>query len=128
MRFDRREQARHRALRLLRGDARLIERGGFDQIADGFGVRQIDAAVEISAQGEFARFGEAGAGAYGAVETVAQNDGRAVAGDFDHVFGGVGFRGREVGDDDFVDGAAVVIGQSPRVARHGLSSPCSSRI
>ena len=43
---------------LLRGDAGLIESGGIDQIAHGFGLRQIDAAVEISAQGEFAGFGQ----------------------------------------------------------------------
>ena len=94
LRLDGREAARDRALRLLRGDARLVERGGLDEIADGFGLRQIDAAVQERAQREFARFGEARAGAHGAIETVAQDDGRAVAGDFDYVFGGVGTRAR----------------------------------
>ncbi len=75
---------------LLRGDAGLIERGGVDQVAHGFGLRQIDAAVQISAEGELAGFGEAGAGVERAVDGMAQNDGGAVAGDFDHVFGGVG--------------------------------------
>ena len=35
---------------LLRRDARLVERGGVDQVADGLGLRQIDAAVEEGAQ------------------------------------------------------------------------------
>ena len=111
LRLDGREAARDRALRLLRGDARLVERGGFDQIADGFGLGEIDAAVEESAQREFARFGEARARAHGAVEAVPQDDGRAMAGDFDHVFGGVGTRRGEVGDDDFIDHAAFVVEQ-----------------
>ena len=78
------------ALRLSGGDAGLIERGGLDQVADGFGLGKVDAAVEKGPEGEFAGFGEPGARAYGAVETVPENDGGAVAGDFDYVFGGVG--------------------------------------
>ena len=96
LRFDRGEAAGDGALRLLGGDARLIERGGFDEVADGFGLREVDAAVEKSAQGEFAGFSEAGAGADSAVETMPEDDGGAVAGDFDDVLGGVGLRGGEV--------------------------------
>ena len=53
---------RNRPFHLLRRDARLIQRGGFDQIADRLGLRQIDAAVEIRAQREFAGFGQPRAG------------------------------------------------------------------
>ena len=60
--LERRDAARNRAPGLLRGDAGLVERGGFDQVADGFGLRQVDAAVEKGAQGEFARLGQARAG------------------------------------------------------------------
>ena len=52
--------ARDGALRLLRGDAGLIERGGFDEIANGLGARQIDTAIEKGAESEFAGFGERG--------------------------------------------------------------------
>jgi hypothetical protein len=102
--LERRDAARNRAARLLRGDARLVERGGFDQVADGFGLGQIDAAVEKGAQGEFAGLGQARAGFEGALHGVAQHHRRAVAGDFDHVFGGVGARGLEEGDQHLVDG------------------------
>ena len=60
--LDRRDAARDRAARLLRGDARLVERGGFDQVADGFGLRQVDAAVEEGAQRELAGLGQPRAG------------------------------------------------------------------
>ena len=43
--LQRRDAARNRAAGLLRGDPRLVERGGFDQVAHGFGLGQIDAAV-----------------------------------------------------------------------------------
>ena len=109
--FTGREPARDGTLRLLRRDARLVERGGVDQVADGFGLRQIDAAVQESAQREFARLGKPRARAHGPVETMPQHDGRAMAGDFDYVFGGVGTRRGEVRDDDFVDDVAFVVEQ-----------------
>ena len=57
--LQRRDAARDRAIHLLRRDARLVERGGFDQVADRFGLRQVDAAVQEGAQREFAGFGQA---------------------------------------------------------------------
>ena len=63
--LDRGDAARDRAADLLRGHARLVERGGFDQVAHGFGLRQIDAAVEKSAQGELAGLGQTRAGLRG---------------------------------------------------------------
>ena len=90
--LERREAARDGAIHLLRGDARLVERGGVDQVADGLGLRQVDAAVEEGAQRELAGFGQARAGVERALHGVAQHDRRAVAGDLDHVFGGVGSR------------------------------------
>ena len=103
---------------------RLIERLRVDQIADGFGLGQIDAAVEEGAHGEFAGLGEARAARQRQLDYVAQDDGRAVAGDFDDVVGGVGVRLGEVGDDDFVDAVACVAGSisSPKWARLGWSS------
>ncbi len=101
--LERRDAARDGAVHLLRGDARLIERGGFDQVAHGFGLRQIDAAVEESAQGELAGLGQARAGLERALHGVAQHDRRAVAGDLDHVFGGVRARRGEERDHHLVD-------------------------
>ena len=96
---------------MLRGDTGLIKSSGFNEVAHGLGLGQIDAAVEERAQREFARFGKARAGADGAVETMPQDDRRAVAGNLDDIFGGVRLRGREVRDDDFIDHLAFVVDQ-----------------
>ena len=53
---------------------------------------------------------------HSALQRVAQNHGRAVAGDFDHVFGGVGTRRGEVRDHDLIDSVAVCIGQARRAS------------
>ena len=74
-----------------------------DQIADGFGLGQVEASVEKGAHGEFAGLGEAGAAGEREFDDVAQDDGGAVGGDFDDVIGGVGVGLLEVSDDDFVD-------------------------
>jgi hypothetical protein len=96
------EAAGDGALCLAGGYAGLVERGGVDEVADGFGLGKVDASVDEGAEGEFAGFGETRSGADGAVETVAEDDWCTVAGDFDDVFGGVGAGGGEEGDDDFV--------------------------
>ena len=60
--LDRTDAPRNRAFHLLRRDASLVQRGGFNQIADRFGLRQIDSSVEICPQRELARLGQPGAG------------------------------------------------------------------
>ena len=50
------------AAELLRGDAGLVEGGGFDQVVNCFGLCEIEATGEEGSLGEFAGFGEAGAG------------------------------------------------------------------
>ncbi len=100
------------AFGLLGGDAGLVKSGGFDEIADGFGLGEIYAAVEISAEGELAGLGQAGSGAAGLVERVAQDGGGAVTGDLDYVFGGVGFWRREECHDYVIDGVAGGVGKS----------------
>ena len=117
--LDRRDAAGDGAAGLLGGDAGLVERGGVDEVADGFGLREIDAAVEVGAQGEFAGFGEAGAGFQGALDGVAQDHGRAVAGDFDDVLGGIGTGSFEERGDHLVDGLAVAIEQFGKVGVPG---------
>src|SRR5580704_18676516 len=46
------------ALELLGGDLRLVKRLGVDQIADRFGLGEIDAAMEEGAHGELSGLGE----------------------------------------------------------------------
>ena len=82
-------------LRLLRRDAGLIKRGGLDKIADGLRLRQVDAAVEIGAQREFAGLGQPRSGGAGALEGIAQDDRGTVTGNLDDIFGGVGTRSGE---------------------------------
>ena len=53
--------------------------------------------------GEFSGFCEAGAGGEALAEEVVEEDGGAVGGDFDDVFGGVGVGGFEVRDYGFVE-------------------------
>src|ERR1019366_7141848 len=71
--------------------------------ADGFGLGQVEAAVEEGAHGKFSGLGQAGALGQGEFDYVAQDYGGAVGGDFDDVVGGVGVGLGEVGDYDFVD-------------------------
>jgi len=70
---------------------------------DGFGLGEVEAAGEEGALGEFAGFGEAGSGANALTEKVIEEHGRAVGGDLDDVFRGVGVGGLEPGDDGFVE-------------------------
>lgn len=99
------EAARDGTLRLLGSDFRLIERGGVDQFADGFGLGKIDAAIEIGAQSELARFGGAGTARDRLLDAIPQNYGRAMAGDFDYVFRSVGMGRGVEGDNDAIDAA-----------------------
>jgi len=93
---------------LLRGYTCLIERGRFDEIAHSFSLGKIDAAIQKCAQSEFTGFSETRAGLYRPVEAVPQDYRRAVAGNFDNVFGGIGMRRREVCRDYFIDETAIV--------------------
>jgi hypothetical protein len=75
---------------LLRGDAGLVEGGGFDEVVNCFYLSEIEAAREEGSLGEFAGLGEAGAGGEALAEEMAEEDGGAVGGDFYDVFRGVG--------------------------------------
>ncbi len=101
--FDWLQAPRQSAFELLGGDLRLVERLRVDQIADGFRLGEIDAAVEKGAHGELSGLGEARPGGDAQLYYVAEHDRRAVGGDFDDVVGSVGMWLGEVGDHDFVD-------------------------
>ena len=79
-----------RAFELAGCDLRLIERLRVDEVADGFGLREIDASVEEGAHGELAGLGEARSASECHLDHVTEDDGRTVTGNFDHVVGGVG--------------------------------------
>ena len=94
---------RERAAELAGGDAGLLQRGGGDQVGDGLGLGEIDTAAEEAALGELAGFGEAGAVCTALANDAFEQHGRAVGGDFDHVFAGVGVRRGEESGDDLVE-------------------------
>jgi len=52
------------------GDAGLVESSGFDEVVDGFGLGEVEAAGEEGPLGEFAGFCEAAAGGYALAEEV----------------------------------------------------------
>ena len=85
------------------GDLSLIERLRVDQIADGFGLGEIDAAVEEGAHGELSGFGETRPGGDAQLDNMPQHDRRSVRSNLNDVVGSVGMRLGEVSDHDFVD-------------------------
>jgi hypothetical protein len=101
------------AAHLACGLAGLGQGLGFNQVAHGLGLREVELAGEKRALGEFARLGETRAEIEGAAQQQVQNDGRAVRGDFDEIVGGVGVGRGKIGDDGFVDllGGGRVVGR-----------------
>ena len=97
------------AAKLLGGDAGLVEGRGVDEIANCFCLREIEAAGEKGPLGEFAGFGQACSGAKALADKEIEEDGRAVSGDFDYVFRGVGVGFLEVCDYGFVEDLAGVV-------------------
>ena len=94
---------------MLGGDTRLVEGGGLNEVVDGFGLSEVEAAGEEGSLGEFARFGEAGAGGDALADEVIEEDRGAVGGDLYDVFGGVRVGGGEVRDDGFVECFSCVV-------------------
>ena len=88
---------------MLSRNLRLIERGGVDQIPDRFGLRQIEASMQIGTQGELARLSQTRAGLDGLLNTMPQYNRRPMAGDFHQILGGVRFWGFEVSHHYLID-------------------------
>ena len=101
------------AFELLGGDLRLVKRLGVDQIADRFGLGEIDAAMEEGAHGELSGLGETCSGRNAQLDDVPEHDRRSVGGDLDDVVGGIGMGLGEVSDHDFVDANRVSSFQVP---------------
>ena len=91
------------AFELLRSDFGLIQSLGLDEVANGFGLSEVDAAVEEGAHGELAGFGKARAPRKGEFDDMSQHDRRAVGRDLHDVIGGVGVRLLKETHDDFID-------------------------
>ena len=88
---------------LVRGQRMRRARRGGDQIADGFGLREVQLARQVGAQGELARLGHAGAGGDQETQDFGDDERRAVRRDFDRVLARVGAGGAEDGDQHVVD-------------------------
>src|SRR5438132_6446819 len=91
-----------RAFKLLRRDFGLKQGLRINQVADGFSLGEIDAAVQEGAHGEFARLSQARSGCQRQFDDAPQNYWRAVGGDFDDVISGVRVRLREKSDHHFI--------------------------
>ena len=101
---------------------------GVDQVGHGFGLRQVELAVQKGAFGEFAgpRQPQAGQQFFSRLQAARQqqlqHDGAAMGLQLQHVFAGVGVRRGEKERQSVVDGAAVCvqkrqIGGLPRLQR-----------
>ena len=107
--FVRSDGAGERAAELGGGEAGLVEGGGLDEVVDGFGGGEVEAAGEEGALGELAGVGEAGrrgrrwrgggnrAGTGAPCEAISTTS-----------LGGVGVGRGKKGDDGFVKGEAVL--------------------
>ena len=96
------------AFKLLGSDAGLEERLRVDEVANGFGLGEIDTAVQKGTHGELAGFGEASAVLKGEFDDVSEDHGRSVGRNLDEIVGGVRVRFLEKGDDNFIDALAVL--------------------
>jgi carbonic anhydrase len=108
--FDRLQAFGQRAFELLRGDFCLVERLGVDEIANSFGLGEIDASIQEGSHGKFAWLGEPRPCSDAEFDDVAKHNRRTVSGNFDDVVGGVGVRFGEVGYDDFIDACRALLG------------------
>src|SRR5438552_11926601 len=105
--LDRLQAARKSAFELLRCYFRLVKRLRVNQVANSFGLGEINAAVEEGPHGELAGFRETCSCGKRKLNDMAQNNWRSVRRNLDDVVGGVGVRPGEVGDDNFVDSVLV---------------------
>jgi hypothetical protein len=104
------ELAGERSAELLGGDADLVEGLGGDEVVDGFGLGEVEAAGEEGTLCELAGGGQARAERQGSAEEGIEDDGRTVGGDFDEGVAGVAAGGVEDGDEGVVEGAGGVGG------------------
>ena len=76
---------------------------GGDEVGHGFGLAEVELAVEVGALGELTWAGHAAAVLDEEFQDLIDDIGGAVTGDFHGVFAGVAVRGTEDGDEGFID-------------------------
>jgi hypothetical protein len=94
-----------------------------DEIADGFGLSEVELAGEKRALGEFAGFGQACAEIESTAQQQIQYNRRAVRGNLDKVVRGVGIGCGEEGDDGFVDAVGAGLARVGNVENIGEARP-----
>ena len=77
--------------------------GGGDEVGDGFGLAEVELAVEVGAHGELAGTGHSATVLDEEVEDATDDVSGAVTGDFHGVLASVAVGGAEDGDEGFVD-------------------------
>ena len=77
--------------------------GGSDEVGHGFGLAEVELAVEVGSLGELSGVGHTAAVLDEEVQDLIDDIGGAVTGDFHGVFAGVAVRGTEDGDEGFID-------------------------
>ena len=97
------DRLRERALKLIERRARLQRRNGINQIADGFRLNEIDAAVQKRPQRELARLGQPRARAHRRFQDGPQHDRAPVRAQLHHIVSRVRRRSREVCRDHLID-------------------------
>ncbi|OLB60903.1 MAG: hypothetical protein AUI11_11970 [Acidobacteria bacterium 13_2_20CM_2_66_4] len=97
------DRGRQRPLELIEGGARLERRHRIDQIGDGFGLHQIDPAVEERAKRELAGLGKARAPIDCRFDDRAQDHRASVRAHFDDIVARIGMRSGERRDDNLID-------------------------
>ena len=128
------------AFELIDGTGQALTALGLDNIHDGFGLGQIDAAVDKSPLRKFSGIGQTGAVGQDQAEDFFQGFAAAVALDFQYVFCRIGMgalhdehqyfidRAAVIGDDEtMLDGTVPALGQgfSGRTAENGVADRIS---
>jgi len=112
----------------LGGNLRLVEGLGIDEIANGLGLSEIDAAIEEGAHSELSGFGEARSSGDAKLDDVTEHDRGAVRSDLDNVVGSVGMRFGEKSNHDFVDTRFVWGGHSCPTRFDEFPENCAARL
>ena len=99
-------------------------RAGSDEVGDGFGLRQVQLAVEKGTFGEFAGSCQPRAKLADTTEQRIEQHRAAVSLQFQHVLAGVGGRIREVQQQAAIDQRTVRMAES---ARSGRNAVCGGR-
>ena len=102
-------RARQRAVELIERRSRLERSRRVDQVADRFGLHQIDPAIEKCAERELARLGQPCARFDCRRHDRVQHDRRAMRAQLDDIVARIGVRRGKECDDGLIDGTAKAV-------------------